>query len=132
MTEFFLHLTVPGDPVPKGRPRTDLRSGRVYTPHTTKDAEDALRWRLRGTRVKPNRTDGLLVELTFRLATWRAADIDNLLKLVLDAGNGIVWADDKQVEELVVHLRRGVPDPGMAVAVAVSRPDAYRDRARRR
>jgi Holliday junction resolvase RusA-like endonuclease len=107
-------ITIPGVPVPKGRPRM-TREGRTYTPTTTKDAEDAVRWVLRGAFQEPL-TGPLGVELAFYLRTPRSwskkrrkqaenaphttrPDLDNLVKL-FDAGNGTAWVDDGQIAEL--------------------------------
>lgn len=45
------------------------------------------------------------VEATICHRPGRRADIDNLGKAVLDAGNGILWRDDRQVVRLVLQLR---------------------------
>jgi Holliday junction resolvase RusA-like endonuclease len=44
-------------------------------------------------------------------------DLDNALKLVADALNGIVWADDKQITEAVIR-RRYVAEPCTVLTVA--------------
>lgn len=40
---------------------------------------------------------------SFSRCTARNGDADNIAKAVLDAGNGILWHDDSQVVQLVVH-----------------------------
>ncbi|HEX7124165.1 MAG TPA: RusA family crossover junction endodeoxyribonuclease [Thermodesulfobacteriota bacterium] len=86
-----------GEPVPKGRPRLGL--GRVYTPRATRLAEEAIGWNLKlAMRGGPFLGD-VRVALRFR-ETTRRADLDNLVKLVLDAANGVVWRDDRQVVAL--------------------------------
>ncbi len=47
----------------------------------------------------------------------RAADADNIAKLVSDAFNEIVYADDAQVASLIVQKRYG-PLAGVTVTVA--------------
>lgn len=39
--------------------------------------------------------------------TVGVADLDNLVKLVLDALNGLAWEDDRQVVTLRAHVLRG-------------------------
>lgn len=111
----LLDITIPGDPIPKGRPRTG--QGRTYTPTRTRDAEDRIRgfvemsrWRRREPHTGP-------VALTVRLycATRQRSDLDNLLKLVTDAlqrgrrpAGGII-ADDSQIEEWHGRLWRAAP-----------------------
>lgn len=47
----------------------------------------------------------------------RVGDADNLLKLTLDAMNGIVWEDDRQVKELHVYLRDDRKNPRLEVTI---------------
>lgn len=96
-------LTVLGSPVPKGRPR--VVKGHAYTPKRTRDYEKlvrdyaALEWHLQ----EP--MDGrLAVTLRYYMASARRADLDNLCKSVLDALQGVVFANDDQVE--VLHAER--------------------------
>lgn len=110
-----LTLLLPGDPVPKARAR--IVAGGSYTPTQTREAEDVWRWHVKaaGWRVRGEVPFGL--EADFRCRTRRRADLDNLLKLVLDAFNGCVWADDSQVVWLHATVVRGVSEPSTAVRV---------------
>lgn len=104
----LLELTVIGDPVPKGRPRT--AKGVTYTPPKTRDAENALLLFARRAMplgaVRSEKPVGIAVE--FFCATARRTDGDNLLKLVTDALNGLVYADDSQIEEWYCRVHRKV------------------------
>jgi len=104
------HFTIPGDPVPKARARADTRTGRHYTPQATRTAEEHIVWALRTVAVRGpcDPTSLFGVHILFRCATNRHADGDNMLKLVLDALNGVVWRDDSQVVEKSVVVHRGV------------------------
>lgn len=127
-----LTFTIPGDPVPKARPRAfrDSRGNiRTYTPRETRAAEqkakaeiDARLCRL-GIRARPVLGGKpVAVDLVFHLpipASWPARkreladgalssskpDGDNLAKLILDAMNGVVFADDRQIAGLRVEKR---------------------------
>lgn len=94
-------FTVPGDPVSKGRPRV-TRGGRAYTPKKTLDAEAVIRTIARESCSQPY-DEPVGVEVSFYTATMRRTDGDNMLKLVLDAMNEIVFTDDYLVED--VHYR---------------------------
>lgn len=49
--------------------------------------------------------------------TKRRADIDNIAKHVMDAGNGIIWEDDSQVVTLVACKVLSDPDPRTVIVV---------------
>jgi len=111
-TPTMMTVTIECPPIPKGRPRMNPRTGRAYTPPRTKMAEDDARWWL---RVGMNRIGAavpfagpLAVDLTFIPADNRRVDLDNLVKLIWDAANGVVWVDDCQVIDL--HARKRLPD----------------------
>ena len=120
-------LTWPRACIGKGRPRFSRRNGRAYTPASTAKAEDdlaawiALQWR------QPPLTGALRVAIVTESrppASWsakkRAAaigalrvtkpDADNIGKLVGDALNGIVWADDAQIGDLSIVKIYGEQD----------------------
>jgi len=94
------------DPVPWSRTGSG-RLGQRYTPKRYAEHRDALAWALREGYVHGGRGP-LTVELglwcTFARRTRRRVDIDNLAKAVMDAGNGIVWADDSQITLLLARV----------------------------
>ena len=106
-------------PTPKGRPRFTSR-GRSYTPAATVKAEhEVANALLQKTREKGGewpKTGPLAVRIVFAMPVpeswskkkqqqarsnelWHTSrpDADNLLKLVLDAANGVLWVDDAQL-----------------------------------
>jgi crossover junction endodeoxyribonuclease RusA len=109
-------LTLTGEPVSKGRPRVTTHG--TYTNPKTAAAEEAIRWQLRAAGVKPDTDHPLEVRLRFRCSGRGRRDLDNLIKLVLDACNGFAWADDSQVVHLDAHLERRSPSPGTDLLVA--------------
>lgn len=111
--ERVVSFTVDGRPVPKGRPRV-TRHG-TYTPKSTQIFESAIRaaWLERG--EKPF-ADGealdVMVNAYFSIPSGtpkrkrdglhltpylKRGDIDNIIKSVLDALNGIAYKDDSAV-----------------------------------
>jgi Holliday junction resolvase RusA-like endonuclease len=125
----MIHFTVPGDPVAKGRPRV-VRDGaftRTFTPKTTVDFENRVRFAAEHAGARPLEGPvSMTVTAMFampkgrfrkrapRPAEWKTTkpDLDNLLKSVKDALNGIAYADDSQVVELhagKIHAAQGEP-----------------------
>ena len=96
----MISFHVPGKPVGKGRPRFN-RNGRTYTPKDTRDHEALIAWHAKAAMNRRSPLDGPVeVRMLFVLPDRRRRDIDNLLKLGLDAMNGIVYADDTQVHRV--------------------------------
>lgn len=93
-----VEFTVMGAPVSKERPRFG-RGRRTYTPARTLIYERAVRLSALSAGVR--RASGpVAVELRLYLPDARARDVDNLAKSILDALNGVAYADDSQVCEL--------------------------------
>ena len=121
-------ITIPGNPVPKGRPRFVTRGKfvAVYTPTKTRDAEATIagsvfhEWKL------PPLSGPLALTVEFFLdrpkchfrtgkysdelskhameAPTSKPDLDNLAKLVMDGLNSCqIWTDDAQVVWLEAH-----------------------------
>lgn len=105
-------------PRAKERPRTTFAGGvaRTYTPRPTREREEEIRYLLMAAGARP--LEGplrlaleLYLHAPLRPATPRAyptlrsndPDVDQLAKLVMDAGNGILWRDDVQIVELVAR-----------------------------
>jgi Holliday junction resolvase RusA-like endonuclease len=100
--------TIRLDFVPVKRRARSGKGGRHYTPEATRTEEAVVA--LHGRRLLPQPIPGLwAVEIEIRRwrpwrkpGAWTAAkprepDVDNVVKAVLDALNGIAWADDKAV-----------------------------------
>jgi len=116
-----LMFVVPGDPVPKARPRTvRTKNGRrrTYTPEKTLAAERAVAAACRKD-CKPTVSDDAeySVVVWFFCKTLRRSDVDNLAKTVLDGLNGVVWKDDSQVTDLEAHIVRGCAEPRTKVTI---------------
>lgn len=114
-----VHLAIAGQPQGKGRPRFARDTGRVYTPKATLIAEGEIRraWEEAGHPRLPDEALHLDVRLgvvrpkghfttkgELSAAGLRAVfpanrkpDVDNALKLVMDALNSRAWRDDVQV-----------------------------------
>ena len=101
------HLILPGDPVAKGRPR--VYGGHAITPRKTQRAEERIFAEFRRKYPDEAPFDGpVSVYVKFWLSKRGKPDIDNLIKTVLDALNGVAYADDSQIVSVFAEKR--VPD----------------------
>ncbi|MGH3264609.1 MAG: RusA family crossover junction endodeoxyribonuclease [Trebonia sp.] len=123
-------LRVPGPPGGKGRPRFDGRTRRTYTPPATVRREGAIvaAWRDVGEPRLPDdqalgiyldvvvvrpashwRRDGTLSAEGLRhpLPRTQKPDLDNAVKLVMDALNGRAYRDDVRVARLTAERMWG-------------------------
>jgi Holliday junction resolvase RusA-like endonuclease len=118
-----ISFTVPGSPVGKGRPRFSTVAGhaRAFTPAKTASYENAVR--ILASQAMAGRAPlagavSVNIDAFFAIpSSWsnkkhNAAilesirptvkpDIDNCIKIILDAMNGIAYNDDKQVVHCV-------------------------------
>lgn len=131
-----LVFTVPGTPTPKARPRRS-KSGGVYTPKTTTDAEERVKraWLESGGFTLGSRPISATVEAFFarppshrlkggglsaagkRARVPGRCDADNVAKLCLDALNSLAFDDDRQV--VALHAFKWWCLPGDAERVTV-------------
>lgn len=120
-------FTVAGDPVPQPRPRVTTRGGHghAYTPaaHAIHGYRQAVAVAAKAAGCEPHdQAVSVVIDLVFgrpashlRLSgepkasapTLPRPDVDNTAKAILDALNGIAWADDSQVSRLVVEKSYG-------------------------
>jgi Holliday junction resolvase RusA-like endonuclease len=108
------HAVIDGKAVPKGRPRVyhhdrygrELARPRTVTPARTVVAEEMIRVAIQQQNPGLCPTEGLVsVDLTFYRPG--AGDLDNLIKSVLDAANGVIWKDDRQVRRIEAVMWKG-------------------------
>lgn len=118
-TEVFF----PFEPIPKGRPRFNMKTGHSYTPQTTRDYEKKV------AEYYASQTDdyydcAIAVKLVFNMPIpastskkkkelmttgvirhTKRPDADNMAKGLLDGCNGIAFADDSLITKLTVIKR---------------------------
>jgi len=128
-----LHIEIPGPPVPKQRPRSARRkdgSGNVYmfTPRKTvlyekvvKQATMAamLKWQVENRRPWPAEKSRFSVSVFLFMADRRTRDLDNCVKSLTDAMNTVVFADDRQIDELYAVRDYDKQNPRAVVVVRV-------------
>ena len=105
-----MKIDVPLDAVPQGRPR--FYNGHAVDPKRSRDFKNALKLFVQN-KLK-NYGDVFSDKSALNVAIYfyrsktrfkgvtdpRFGDIDNLIKAVLDALNGLVWKDDRQIVSL--------------------------------
>ena len=110
-----MELTVPGEPRSKARPRF-TGSGGVYSDKGQKAHEELLEWHLRLAFKEPLE-GGVGVGVTFFRSNMQRIDLDNLVKAVLDAANGVAFVDDVQVVELAARIDLDVGNPRTVILI---------------
>jgi crossover junction endodeoxyribonuclease RusA len=79
-------------------------------------AKEAMEWEIKGQFRGEILTDDNLCVNLFIYYKGRKADIDAYIKIILDAMTGIVYEDDKQINELSVVREKSEAD-GIVVQV---------------
>ena len=132
-----ISFEVPGEPVAKERPRTNMATGVVYTPDKTKNYEETVKWcyqmAAHGARFPDDEPLSMLVvayrpipksanakkKSLMRAGAQRpitTPDWDNVGKIVSDALNGIAYRDDAQIVDARV-VKRYSDNPMVKVSV---------------
>ena len=115
-----LAFTVPGAPVPKGRPRVVRNGGKVrgVTPPRTRVYEATVGvYALQARQLHPGPWPlDVHYSVTAEIAGGRG-DLDNVAKSLLDGCNGVLWSDDARVRRLLVERVAGPPGARVRVEV---------------
>lgn len=135
-----IFFVVPGEPVPKARPRFTMQGGkaRTYTPTSSAAYETTVGLLARSAMAQQCGTEPMRGELAVRIAAflpvpaswsrkrreesvgaWHGSrpDLDNIVKAAMDGMNGVVWKDDAQVANLYATKQRS-REPRLEVQVA--------------
>lgn len=115
-------LNLPINPVPQERPRTytttrfGSTSSRTINPAKSREFRNTFALALLACRPRPT-PPGLTGPLAVTIRCFRhtasngqVGDIDNLAKSILDAGNQLLWVDDRQVRRLHIDVTDSGPD----------------------
>lgn len=106
------------EPVPQGRPRVTYRNGRVWTFYSdaVTMAKDYIKAQVHKYQDSfPKHTPLTLTITTYRhrspylpkreVLPFRRADLDNEIKLIIDAMNGVVFPDDAAITTIIARKR---------------------------
>ena len=133
-----IEFTIPGQPVGKGRPKFARKGGfvRAYTPEKTASYENlvamAAHDAMKGKSLILGAADvtvrmyvsvpsswskkKIIAALAGEIRPITKPDMDNVVKGIFDAMNGIVWKDDSQVTDCSV-IKRYAETPRAEVTV---------------
>ena len=123
--KMLYEFEVPGKITGKGRPRVNSYTGIVYTPTNTKDYESLVqqyfvlkypKFKPLETRVEikivayfgiPKSTSKCKAEemLQDTISPTKKPDIDNIVKIILDALNKVAFIDDTQITKLSIEKK---------------------------
>ena len=137
----MIEFTIPGEVRGKQRPRA-TRQGRVYTPSETVNAEAFIRMIAAEAMAGRMPLDGPVIltldirvgvpasyskrrreaALANEIAPVKKPDLDNVVKLISDALNGITFRDDKQIV-LLVAGKKFAEQAETKVTISPSRND---------
>lgn len=113
-----IEFTVPGVLKPKERPRR-AKNGHFYTPTKTGNSEETVRmFALRAMALcgwPRMYAYPVIARVSAYYDDHRHRDVDNIVKTALDAVNGLVLADDRQVVELHAYLGES-PEPRVEIS----------------
>ena len=124
-----MEIVIYGEPIPQGRPRF-TKTGHTYDPQRSRNYKQLVRfWVTQHLKKiddwKPFE-NALCVDLTFYMgipSSWskkkriqaiqgqirptskRLGDLDNIVKAILDANNGLLWVDDCIITDLSARKR---------------------------
>jgi len=94
--------------------------GRVLVSQEARDYKATAGW-----MAKAQGCDMATGEVTVHVDVFRPqrrGDLDNYLKILLDAMAGILWADDDQITGIVAHRYDDKDDPRVEIVVLDSTP----------
>jgi crossover junction endodeoxyribonuclease RusA len=110
-----LRLEIPGSPLPKQRPR--FAGKRVYSPSKAEErrVRNHVTFQL-PLHYKPLKGT-VRVTADFYRKDKRRVDLDNLVKLVADALNGLVFDDDSQIRHWVANMHVDKENPRTVLTI---------------
>ena len=74
-------------------------------------------WQIKGQYHGEPLSERLRIDCTLFFGTRRTLDIDNFNKLILDAGTGLLWDDDSQIDELHLYKSYDKAQPRVELVI---------------
>lgn len=113
-SDVFLYKVIEGQPIAKNRPRFK-KGGQVYDPSAA--AQEALAWKLKSLFTEERLLGNVAVGCVFYRKDRQRVDVDNLMKLFMDAATGVAWIDDSQVTAQMSVLEYDKERPRTVVVI---------------
>lgn len=116
ITSMNVTLVIPIEPRPAERPR--LSRFRTFNTKSYSSYLSALRWKMKQMSIGMNPIgDAISISIKFMVTKPKKpthhypskCDLSNLIKAVEDAGNGILWVDDRQITKISATKEYGDP-----------------------
>jgi Holliday junction resolvase RusA-like endonuclease len=118
-TQPMIEFVYRNEPLTKSN-NTFFARGHAYIPKKQKEYQNGLAEAAREAirKVKKEKTNDLVVlEVWYYVGTKRIKDLPNLPKTTTDALNKILYEDDFQIHDMIVHRRIDRKDPRVEVAL---------------
>ena len=120
-----LAFTVSGKPVAKERPRTVAvrdRHGRhvetrTFIPRATTQYEEKVAWCAKASQGRTKLHPPFALEVRCFFPDRRRRDVDNVIKVCMDALNGVVWDDDSEVTRMTASKAIDRDNPRLEVEI---------------
>lgn len=108
-----MKITLTGKPVSVN----DLYSGRVYLSKEGRTTKNRYYWEAK-TQYKGKPLTGAVTLLMYVYFPSKArSDLDNVCKATLDSLNGVIWKDDRQIQELHVYKHEDKSNPRVELEI---------------
>lgn len=89
---------------------------KMYMTKEGKDIKERYQWELKKYITKIE-TGEIEVKLDLYFGDKRKRDVDNFNKLILDAGTGILYADDSQIQKLTIAKHYDKENPRVVINI---------------
>lgn len=99
-----------------------LMRGRIVKSTEARDYQKRVRWLALAAKVRP--IDGPVVVTVVAYRPRRVGDLDNTLKVVIDALKGVAWHDDSQLAEIRATRLEDPADPRLVLTAEPQEPQS--------
>lgn len=109
-------ITIFTKPVPVNQ-KYGVINGRMLLQKKYRDTKEAIAWEIRSEWTGEPLVGDVALNILIYFGNNRKNDIDNCLKCILDAAEGVLFEDDSQVTELHVFKEYDKENPRVEISV---------------